>query len=106
MGNSTVADLQRKNDDLNQLVIRLSTIILRNVVEQRELVNIYGSKIDPRLPAAMTPVAIVYRLREVSKRCSELSLDCNDSEAAHALEGLSVELATEAETLEALLKIP
>jgi hypothetical protein len=29
---STVAGLQKKNDDLRQLVIKLSTIILRNIV--------------------------------------------------------------------------
>jgi hypothetical protein len=103
---STVAELQKKNDDLRQLVIKLSTIILRNVVEQRELIGIGDDATAPRLLASTTPVAIVARLREVSMRCSELSLDCRESESAHVLEGLSVELAAEAETLEVLLKIP
>ena len=103
---STIAELQRKNDDLRQLVIKLSTIILRNVVEQRELVGIRDDEVAPRLLASTTPLAVVARLREVSMRCSELSLDCRDSASAHTLEGLSVELAAEAESLEVLLKIP
>lgn len=106
MTNSKVAELRKKNDDLRQLVIRLSTIILKNVVEQRELLGIHISETAPGLLAAMTPVAIVDRLREISMRCRELSLDCCDIDAVRALEGLSVELAIEAESLEVLLRIP
>lgn len=102
----TAAELKKKNRDLRELVITLSTIILRNVVEQKELAEIRGSEIAPRVLAAITPVAVVSRLREVSMRCSELSRDCCDGDAARTLDGLSVELATEAEMLEVLLKIP
>jgi hypothetical protein len=106
MAHSTLAELQKKNGDLCQLVIRLGTIILRNVAEQRELAGIRGSQIAPQLLVAITPVGIVSRLREASMRCSELSRDCCDGDAACTLEGLGVELATEAETFEALLRVP
>ena len=106
MPNSTLAELQRKNADLRELVIRLSTIVLRNVVEQRELMGIHGSEFAPRMMAAMTPVGVVARLREISLRCSELSRDCCDGDAVRALENLGVELAAEAESLEVLLRIP
>lgn len=102
--NAENAELKEKNRNLRQLVIRLSTIILRNVVEQRELVGIHGNEIAPRLLVAMTPVGIAARLREVSMRCSELSRDSRNGDAARTLEELSVELANEAESLEVLLK--
>jgi hypothetical protein len=101
----TIAELRKKNDDLRQLVIRLGTIILRNAVEHRELVAARGSELGPRLLAATTPVRTVDRLREIALRCNELSRDCRDTDASHALEGLSAQLATEAETLEVLLRI-
>jgi hypothetical protein len=103
---STLVDLQRKNADLRQLVIRLSTIILRNMIEQRELVGLLGDEVAPRMLALMTPAAVVSRLREVSIRCTELSRGRCESSVAHAFEGLSVELAAEAEALEEILKIP
>lgn len=106
MSASPLAELRKKNDGLRQLVMRLGTIVLRNVIEQRELLAIHGSELSPRLVAAMTPVGVAGRLREISLRCSELSRDCCDGDATHALEALGIELATEAETLEALQRIP
>jgi hypothetical protein len=105
MANLTLAELQNKNRDLCQLVIRLSAIILRNVAEQRELAGIRGSQIAPQLLVAIMPVGIVSRLREASMRCSELSRDCCDGDTTRTLEGLGVELATEAEMFEALLRL-
>jgi hypothetical protein len=101
-----VAELRQKNNDLFQLVIRLSTIILRNVVEQRELLLIRDGTFDPRMLAAMMPAEIVARLREVAMHCSRLSIDCPDGAAAQTLEQLGVELATEAKDLEALFRFP
>jgi len=106
MTNSTCADLQKKNDDLRQLVIRLSTILLCNAVEQRELIGQRSNKIAARVLAAMTPVGLVCRLREISLRCGELSRDSADAASARAFEELSVELATEAIALEDLLRVP
>jgi hypothetical protein len=105
MANLTVAELQQKNSDLCQLVIRLSTIMLSNVVEQRELLLVHDGGIDPRMVAAVTPVEIVARLREVAMHCSQLSIRCPNRTSAQALEQLGVELAAEAENLEALLRI-
>lgn len=101
-----IAELRQENKDMCLLVIRLSTIILRNVVEQRELIGIRDGEIAQRLLVAVTPVEIVARLREVSMRCIQLSVGCPDSQAARELEHLGVELATEAKTLELLFKIP
>jgi hypothetical protein len=100
----TIADLRGRNEDLRQLVARLGTIILSNVVEQRELAGIRGSKIALRLLAAVTPVEIVARLRDASMCCTQLSLDCPGSDIANTLERLGVELADEATNLEALFK--
>jgi hypothetical protein len=105
MADSSLPELQARNADLCRLVIRLSTIILRNIAEQRELAVIRGNEIAPQLLVAITPVGIVSRLRETSIRCSELSRNCCDGETARTLEGLGVELATEAESFEALLKV-
>jgi hypothetical protein len=38
-----MAELQKENDDLRLLIVRLSKIILKNVVEQREFLEIYSS---------------------------------------------------------------
>jgi hypothetical protein len=103
MTGSNIAELRKKNDDLLQLVLRLVTIIFRNAVEQRELAGVRGSTIAPRLLAATMPVGIVEHLREVALRCGEISRASCDPAVAHELEGLSVELAAEAETLEGLL---
>jgi phosphate uptake regulator len=106
MTNSTIAELRIENKSLLALVIRLSAIILRNVVEQRELIGSRDSEMVRYLLVAVTPVEIVARLREVSLRCSQLSLGSPDSQDAEALERVGVELAAEAEALEVLLKIP
>jgi hypothetical protein len=106
MENSALAELQKENDDLRQLVIRLGTIILRNAIEQRELISTRSSELAPRLLAAMTPVCVIGRLREISLRCSQLSRDSGDGDAARALEDLGVALANEAQALETILRIP
>jgi hypothetical protein len=105
MEHSVLGELQRENLELRQLVIRLGTIVLRNAVEQRELIGA-RSEVAPRLFAAMTPVSVVGRLREISVRCSQLSRDGSDGNAARALEDLGVALANEAQTLETILRIP
>jgi hypothetical protein len=102
---SAPPELRKKKDDLCRFVMRLGTVVLCNVVEQRELMESHGSTLPPPLLAAITPVGVVGRLREISLRFGELSRDCCDADAAHGLEALSVELATEAESLEARLRI-
>ena len=106
MQHSKIVRLRKKNDDLRQLVIRLGTILVRNTVEQRELLGIHSGTLPARVLSAITPVGVVDRLRDISLRCSELSRDCCDDDDGRALEGLGVELATEAEALEALLRTP
>jgi hypothetical protein len=103
MTNSTVAGLERQNDGLRQSVIRLGTIILRNAVETRELIETHGSE---TLQAAVMSTNTVARLREASLCCSQLSRAYHDSAATQVLESLGVELANEARSLELLLKIP
>jgi hypothetical protein len=106
MTDLTLADLLNENHDLRQLVIRLSTILLRNAVEQRELISLRSNRIASRVLAAMTPVGLVGRLREVSLRCGELSRASADAALTRAFEELSVELANEAISLEQLLRVP
>jgi hypothetical protein len=105
MENSALAELQRENDELRQLVLRLGAIVLHNAVDQRELISTC-SEVAPDLFAAMTPVSVIGRLREISLRCSQLSRDHGDGDAARALEDLGVALANEAQTLETILRIP
>jgi hypothetical protein len=105
MTGSTVAALQKKNDDLRQLVIRLGTILLGNIAQHRALVEMRGAVVAPMLLAATMPGDIVGHLREMALRCGEISRDCCNPDVAHALEGLSVEFATEAEALEELLRV-
>jgi hypothetical protein len=104
MTSSIIAKLQKKNDDLRQLVIRLGTIMLADVVEHRTLAEMRGSITAPLLLAATMPAGIVDHLREMALRCGEVSRDCCDSDTARALESLSVQLAAEAETLERQLR--
>jgi hypothetical protein len=105
MENSALAELQQENAELRQLVIRLGTIVLRNAVEQRELIGA-RSQVAPALFAATSPIGVISRLREISLRCSQLSRERGEGDAARALEGLGVALANEAQTLETILKIP
>ena len=97
---SEITELKKQNHDLRQLVIRLSTIILLNIVEQRQLIGIGGGEIGTRLLVAMTPIEIIARLREVSMHCTRLSLDRDDSHAAQTTELRGIELETGAKTLE------
>src|SRR6266566_4597723 len=98
-----MAELRGENDGLLRLVVRLSDIIRQNVAEQRELLDIHGGEVDPRVLVAMTPAEFVPRLREVSLRCAQLGRDCSDRPTAQGLEELGVQLAVEAEKLEAVL---
>ncbi len=106
---NSIAELERKNDDLRQVVIRLSTIILGNAIERRDVVA-------ARPPVAITPAETIARLREismrctplreVSMRCTQLSLDSRDSHVAQALERLGADLAAVADSTESLLRNP
>lgn len=100
----TIDEIQKSNDDLRRLVMRLATIIRDSVVERRLLAAKRASEFAPGLLAAMTPASVVDRLREVAMLCSQLSRDSRSSPAAHAFEALGVELAVEASDLALLLK--
>ena len=103
MAHSTCDQLRREKNDLRELVVQLSTIILRSLVEQRQLPKLYSSEAPPLLPQAMSPTEIPSRLREAATRCAHLSRDCTDSNIGQEFESLSVELADVAERLEALI---
>jgi hypothetical protein len=106
MHNCSIDDLTRENGRLREAVIQLSTIMLKNVVEQRELSGILTNESDLRRSGTMIPIGIAARLREASLLCTELSRGSCEGDAAQALEDLSVQLAAEAEHLEPQLKIP
>jgi hypothetical protein len=103
LANSKIAELQKENNDLRQLVIQLSKIIIRNVVDQRGVLDIRSEEAAPRLLVAMRPDEISPLLRELSLHCAHASRECRDDRTAQELEGLSVELADTAQKLEAQL---
>ena len=106
MANSKIAELQKENNDLRQLVIQLGKIIIRNVVDHRGVLDIRSKEATQRLLVTMTPHEIAPLLREVSLHCAHVSRDCRDDRTAQELEGLSVELADSAQNLETLFLAP
>lgn len=101
-----IAELARENRDLRQVVTRLSTIVLRNAAEQRQLASRQTEDV-------MTPVERIAKLRDlsvqsgqwrtISLRLMQIGLACRDAEAAIALEGLAGEFADEAGHVDALM---
>jgi hypothetical protein len=91
--------LRKENHNLRNLVVQLSTIILRNVVEQRALLQLHGRLNLSSSTATMSPLEIASRLREVALLCAHLGRDTAQTETARELESLSVELADAAERL-------
>jgi hypothetical protein len=106
LANSKIAELQREINDLRQLVIKLSKIIIRNVVDQRGILDNRSKEAAQLLLVAMTPDEIAPLLRDVSLHRAHASRECGDDHAAQELEGLSVELADAAQNLEALFLAP
>jgi hypothetical protein len=105
---STTDQLRKENNDLRDLVVQLSNIILRNVVgETRALPQLHSRQNLSSPPSTMSPIEIVPRMREVALLCAHLSRDSRpDSETARELESLGVELADAAERLAAIFFIP
>jgi hypothetical protein len=96
VSNSTISQLQKENGDLRTLVVQLSHIVLKNVLEKTGL---------PKLPnseAAMAPTEIVVRLRELAVRYARLRRLCADPGTAEELDSLSVEIAEAAQRMESL----
>jgi hypothetical protein len=102
MAHSTCDQLRRERDGLRDLVVQLSTIVLRNLVEQKRLPKLYNGEASPLPPQAMSPTEIAPHLREVAIRCAYLSRHA-DGSVGRELESLSVELADVAERLEGLI---
>ena len=102
MANSKIAELQKENNDLRQLVIQLGQIIFRNVVDRTGISVIHSEEAAPRLLVAMPPDEIAPLLREVSLHCVHACRDRRNDCSAQELEALSIELADEAQKLEAL----
>lgn len=96
------AQLQKENDDLRLLVIRLSRIVLRVIVEQAGLPTLHDSRVPLQLPAELSPGEIVTALRELALRSAALSRTNSSGRTTQTLEILSVEFAVAAEDLEAM----
>jgi hypothetical protein len=106
MTDEMIAELTKQNRDLRQVVARLSAIVLRNAVEQRQ-------RASRRADAAMTPVERIAKVREfsmqsgqlraISLRLMQLGLACREAEAADALKGLAGEFSDEAAQVDALI---
>jgi hypothetical protein len=103
---SKIAELGRENSGLRHLVIQLSKIIIRNVVDQRGVLDVRTKEAAQRLLVATMPDEVAPLLREVSLHCAHASRDCFDDRTARELEGLSVELADAAQNVETLFLAP
>jgi hypothetical protein len=103
---STIARLRKENDDLRDLVVRLSNLVLRSVIVGWGLPQPRESQELPPVPAAMASIEIIPRLREAALHCAQVSRECTDAHTARELEGLSVELADAAEGLQAAFAVP
>ena len=95
MSNSTISHLQKENDELRQLAMQLSHIVLHNVFETTGL-----PKLPSEVPAAMSPAETVLRLRQLAVRYAHLSRSCADRQTAEELDSLSIELAEAAQRME------
>lgn len=100
MANSPLAQAQKDNDDLRHLVMRLSRIVLRLVVDQKELPNLHDSDVPLQLPTELSPGETITALRELAMRSANLSRHRPDGRRTRLLETLSVEFAVAAEDLE------
>ena len=108
MTDEMIAELTRENRDLRQVVTRLSAIVLRNAVEQRQLAS-------RQADALLTPVERIAKLREfsmqsgqlraLSLRLMQIGLASRASEAADALKGLAGEFSDEAAQVDALIAV-
>jgi len=106
MTDEMIAQLTRENRDLRQVVARLSAIVLRNAVEQRQLAT-------RQADVPMTPVERIARLREftmhsgqlreISLRLMQIALACREGKAGDALKGLAGEFTDEAAQVDALV---
>jgi hypothetical protein len=102
----TIAQLRKENDDLRLLLMRLSKIVLRIVVEQASLPTLHDSKVPLQLPVELSPGEIVAALRELAVRAAQLSRNSSDGRTSQTLESLGVEFAVAAEDIEALFRVP
>jgi hypothetical protein len=100
------AALAKENRDLRQVLTRLTAIILRSSVEQRQLAT-------RQADVVMTPVERIAKMREfslhsgqlraISLRLMQIGLACREAEAADALKGLAGEFADEAGHVDAVI---
>jgi hypothetical protein len=107
MTDETMTALAKENRDLRQVVMRLSAIVLRSSVEQRQLATRQAAD------ALMTPVERIAKLRELSLhsgqlrelslRLMQIRLACRESEAANVLKGLAGEFVDEAGHVDSLI---
>ena len=100
MPHSEVAELQKENGSLRQLVIKLSKVIVRDIADQKRIFGPRSNLFAPRLLLTVMPNELAPLLREASLHCAHASRDCADVHTAQELEGMSVELADVAQNLE------
>ena len=102
MAKSKITELRKEISDLRQLAIQLGQVIFRNIIDRGGVSNIRGEETAPRLLVAIPIGEIAALLREVSLHCIHASRDLRGEGAALEFEALGVELADEAQKLEAL----
>jgi hypothetical protein len=105
VSNSAISQLQKKNEELRDLVMLLSHIALNGVFEKTELPKLPRNDAPAPLPTAMSPVETVQRLREVAVRYAHLSRLCTDRQTAEQLDSLSAGLAEAAQGIESAFSV-
>ena len=106
MMDSTITQLRREIDELRDLVVQLSNMILRIVVQQRAVPQLHSRQQLPSSTVTLSPTEIVPQLRETALLCARVSRENANSETARELESLSIELADAARRLAAVFAIP
>lgn len=94
--------MRRENRGLRALVVQLSKVIIRNIVDQRGILDTPSKEAVQQLLVTMTPNEVAPLLREVSLHCAHASRDSLEDRTARELEVLSVELSDAAQNLESL----
>lgn len=115
MTSSTETRLQKENDELRKLTVRLgiailravreSTMLLRTVLE-RESLRVLPSVAASPVPEDVAPDEMALLLCDAAMLCAHLSRASNDGRLGQEFENLSVELADAAQHLKTLFDDP
>jgi hypothetical protein len=98
MAKSTIAELQRENEELRERLDHFRRLF-DSVVEQRAMPKFIVSRIKPPMSNSMSLDEIGSHLREMALHCIRMARECTDARVAQELEETSIVLADRASNL-------